>query len=49
MREHKVPIIDLYFFTKNLGEDIHIDGVHFKNKIRALQAAFIAGYVCNLP
>lgn len=43
MNESGVFSIDLYTFTKNLGEDIYCDHVHFKEEIRALQAAFIAG------
>lgn len=43
MKESKVAIIDLYTFTKNLGKDVYCDGVHFKEKVRVLQAAFIAG------
>ena len=45
MRENKTPVIDLYSFTMNLGRDIYIDGAHFKDRIRKLQAAFIAGYL----
>lgn len=45
MREYSIPCIDLYNFTKNLGADIYSDHVHFKEEVRKLQAAFIAGYV----
>jgi hypothetical protein len=44
----EVPIIDLYQFTKNLGEDIFIDHVHYGEEVWAKQAAFIAGYLLNL-
>jgi len=47
MREMKVPAIDLYSFTRNLGEDLYVDHVHFKEDVRARQAAFIAGWVCG--
>ena len=48
MEESGILTIDLYTFTKNLGEDIFCDHVHFKDEIRALQAAFIAGHLFNL-
>ena len=43
MGNHNVPVIDLYTFSKNLGKDIYCDHVHFKEEVRMLQAAFIAG------
>ena len=45
MKDGNVKIIDLYNFTKNLGEDIYCDHVHFKDEVRRLQGAFIAGYL----
>ena len=45
MTEYGIPIIDLYTFTKNLGNDIYLDDVHFNEKGSGLQAAFIAGYL----
>lgn len=48
MKENGVPVIDLYSFTKNLGEDVFADHVHFKEEIRALQAAFIAGHLYGM-
>ena len=48
MREYSIPCIDLYSFTKNLGVDIYSDHVHFKEEVRKLQAAFIAGYVNSI-
>lgn len=45
MIENKIPCIDMYNFTKELGDDIYCDHVHFKHEIRKLQAAFIAEYV----
>lgn len=44
----EVPIIDLYQFTKNLGDDIFIDHVHYGEEVRAKQAAFIAGFLGQL-
>lgn len=40
-----VPTIDLYTFTRNLGEDLYCDHVHFHDHIREKQAAFIAGWL----
>ena len=48
MREHNVPIIDLFTFTCNLGSDVYIDHVHFTAEVRAQQAAFIAGYLSTV-
>ncbi len=45
MRAHGVPVIDLYSFTRNLGGDLYRDHVHFREDVRAQQAAFIAGWV----
>jgi len=42
---HRVPIVDLYHFTKELGEESFSDHVHYHEEIRALQAAFIAGFL----
>lgn len=47
MMEGGVQIIDLFSFTKNLGNDIYInenkDQVHFTEPAAAAQAAYIAG------
>jgi lysophospholipase L1-like esterase len=40
-----VPIIDLYTFTAHFGNGHYIDHVHFDEPTRALQAAYIAGYL----
>lgn len=50
MTKMDVPIIDLYTFTKNLGEDqaLFVDHVHFSESVRQLQSAFIAGYLSKL-
>lgn len=47
MKTYDIESIDLYSFTQNLGEDLHYDGVHFNENIRALQAAFIAGWLLH--
>ncbi|MEZ4619592.1 MAG: SGNH/GDSL hydrolase family protein [Caldilineaceae bacterium] len=47
MREHGVPVIDLYTFTRNLGDDVYCDHVHFHDHIRRQQAAFIAGWLAG--
>lgn len=48
MREHSIPIIDLFTFTCNLGSDVYVDHVHFTDQVRAQQAAFIAGYLSTV-
>ncbi|MDR3577804.1 MAG: SGNH/GDSL hydrolase family protein [Anaerolineaceae bacterium] len=40
-----VPIIDLYTFTAHFGNGHYIDHVHYDEATRALQAAYIAGFV----
>jgi lysophospholipase L1-like esterase len=42
MQQNKVPIVDLYAFTLGLGSEVFCDHVHFKEEIRATQAAFIS-------
>jgi hypothetical protein len=39
------PTIDLYTFTLALSGDVYEDGVHFTERVRELQAAFIAGHL----
>ena len=41
----KVPVIDLYSFTKELADDRFIDHVHYNEETRNLQGAYIAGAV----
>jgi lysophospholipase L1-like esterase len=48
MKENQVPVIDLYSFTRNLGNDVYCDHVHFKEEVTALQAAFVAGHLYRL-
>ncbi|GAB3319415.1 hypothetical protein GCM10027299_11900 [Larkinella ripae] len=45
MRQSGVPVIDLYAFTRSLGSEHFIDHVHYDESARALQAAFIAGFL----
>ncbi|MGH4123863.1 MAG: SGNH/GDSL hydrolase family protein [Clostridium sp.] len=45
MKQYNIPCIDMYNFTRDLGTDIYLDHVHFKEEIRELQAAFIADYL----
>lgn len=50
MKSAGVPIIDLHTFTRNLGEALYCDHVHFQEHIREKQAAFIAGsLMARLP
>ncbi len=43
-----VPVIDLYQFTLNLGDESYVDHVHYNESVRSLQAAFIAGSLLTL-
>lgn len=48
MAKHRIPVLDLYGFTRKLGADgreLYVDHVHYHESIRELQAAFIAGYL----
>lgn len=45
MRGAGVPLIDLHAFTLSLGPGVFCDHVHFTEQVRALQAAYIAGYL----
>jgi hypothetical protein len=45
MRAHGVPLIDLYTFTRCFGISAFCDHVHYTDEVRALQAAYIAGYL----
>lgn len=44
----KIPIVDLYMFTKVLGPGHYIDHVHFDEATRAQQAAYIVGFISGL-
>ena len=37
-----VPALDLFSFTRSLEPDLYCDHVHFREEVRARQAAFIA-------
>lgn len=43
LAEAGIPAIDLYTFTLNLGDGVYCDHVHFTERVRELQAAYIAG------
>lgn len=45
MKSAGIPVIDLYSFTVNLGEELYCDHVHFHEPVRMKQAAFIAGWL----
>lgn len=45
--QHQVPIIDLYSFTKDLGDDRYADHAHFTPKVIDAQAVLIADYLKN--
>ena len=45
MAAQGVASIDLYQFTKELGIEQFTDHVHYKESARALQAAYLAGYL----
>jgi lysophospholipase L1-like esterase len=47
IQNRSIHMIDLYTFTYSLGEEAYIDHVHFNEEIRVLQAAYIAGFLCN--
>lgn len=49
MNKRGIRILDLFGFTENIRDELYTDGVHFKDEIRKLQAAFIAGYLANGP
>ncbi len=45
MAEAGVPMIDLFTFTNNIGENLFADHVHFPEPVREKQGAFIAGWL----
>jgi hypothetical protein len=49
MEAHGIPCIDLYSFTRSLGNGIFQDHVHFIPEVRRLQAAYIGGAANLLP
>ncbi len=44
-RTAKISSIDLYTFTKSLGGNRFADHVHYNDETKALQAAYIAGFL----
>jgi len=48
MDDYQIPCIDMYSLTNSLGNDIYCDHVHFKEEVRALQAAFISEYLLGI-
>ncbi|MBD0777837.1 SGNH/GDSL hydrolase family protein [Maribacter sp. ANRC-HE7] len=45
--KENIPVIDLYDFTRKLGVGQFADHVHYKENARALQAAYITGFLEN--
>ena len=48
MEERNIPLIDLYGFTKALkleGDDLFRDHTHFRDNVRKLHAAYMAGQI----
>lgn len=43
----KVPIIDLYSYTKDLGGNRFVDHVHYNVETQSLQAGYIAGFLSS--
>ena len=42
---HGVPVIDLYSFSAKFPLSAYMDHVHYREEYRALQAAYIAGFL----
>lgn len=45
MKKYNIPVIDLYSFTLNCGQNIYTDHVHFKKPICKKQAKYIASFL----
>ncbi|WP_168123833.1 SGNH/GDSL hydrolase family protein [Paenibacillus sp. HB172176] len=43
-----IPQADLYSFTQAFGDEAYCDHVHYKDEVRRLQAAYLAGVVDTL-
>jgi lysophospholipase L1-like esterase len=43
--KYGIPIIDLYTFSKKLGQEQIRDHVHYTSSAQTLQAAYIAGFI----
>ncbi|MBI5303205.1 MAG: hypothetical protein HY868_13815 [Chloroflexi bacterium] len=48
MRANDIPMIDLFTFTRNLGEGVYFDHVHYTDTVRIQQAAFVAGALVQI-
>ena len=48
MHKNKVPVIDLFTFTKKFGPGVFKDHVHFDHDTREKQADFIAGALAEI-
>lgn len=48
MAEAGIPRIDLFDFTRKLGDDPYVDHVHYKENVCQMQAAYIAGYLVSV-
>lgn len=46
--QKNIPVIDLYSFSEKFPPEAYQDHVHYSEKYRELQAAFIAGFLENL-
>lgn len=44
-RHNNIPIIDLFSFTKKLGDQRFVDHVHYTDEVKKLQASYIAGFL----
>lgn len=44
-KKFRINVIDLHDFTARLGPQAYIDNVHYKDDVRALQGAFLAGAI----
>ncbi|MCG2613526.1 SGNH/GDSL hydrolase family protein [Terrimonas sp. NA20] len=44
-RKAGISVLDLYSFTKNMGNRRFVDHVHYDDDTKELQAAYIAGYL----
>lgn len=47
MQQAGVPVIDLHRFTRDLGDDLFCDHVHFHPQVQEAQAAFLADWLLN--
>ena len=43
--DNHVPIVDLFSFTQKLGVEQFIDHVHYNEQTRAMQGAYLAGFI----